>query len=121
MKKISEKIFSKKNMIIITILCAAFLLTPTINAKISQSNSSVSVDQTSVGEPPKTIDSIYNLLIISPKSFVDELRPLVCHKNHVGMSTRLVTLCEVYDQMYWHGRDGPEKIKYYIKTAMEEW
>ena len=121
MKKISEKIFSKKNMIIITILCVAFLFTPTINAKISQSNSSVNVDQISVDEPPKTIDSIYNLLIISPKSFVDELRPLVCHKNHVDMSTRLVTLCEVYDQMYWHGSDKAEKIKYYIKTAMEEW
>ncbi len=121
MKKISEKIFSKKNMIIITILCATFLLTPTINAKIFQSNSSSSVDQTLVDEPPETIDSIYNLLIISPKSFVDELRPLVCHKNNVGMSTRLVTLCEVYDQMYWQGRDKAEKIKYYIKTAMEEW
>ena len=121
MKKISEKIFSKKNMIIITILCVTFLLTPTINAKISQSNLSVNIDQTSIDEPPKTIDAIYNLLIISPKSFVDDLKPLVCHKNHFGMSTRLVSLCEVYDQMYWHGRDKAEKIKYYIKTAMEEW
>ena len=23
--------------------------------------------------------------------------------------------------MFWHGRDNPEKIKYFIKTAIEEW
>jgi len=67
------------------------------------------------------VETNYQLLIISPSDFIDELQPLVCHKNTVGMSTHLVSLCDVYDQMYWQGRDKAEKIKYYIKSAVEEW
>ncbi len=119
MKKISEKVFNKK-MMIITAICVAFLLAPTINAKLLSSSLSAS-SRVSVDEIVTVGDSTYDLLIIAPSCFVDELRPLVCHKYQVGVSTRLVTLCEVYDQMYWHGRDGAEKIKYYIKTAMDEW
>jgi hypothetical protein len=63
----------------------------------------------------------YDLLIITPACFQKELQPLVTHKNSVGISTRCVTLDEIYDRMYWHGRDNPEKIKYFIKTAIEEW
>ncbi|MEM4258861.1 MAG: C25 family cysteine peptidase [Candidatus Thermoplasmatota archaeon] len=66
-------------------------------------------------------NAIYQLLIVAPKVFIDELEPLVCHKQRMGISTRLVTLDEIYHQMYWHGRDQAEKIKYYIKTAIEEW
>ena len=39
----------------------------------------------------------------------------------MGFQTRLVTLPEVYDQMYWQGRDNAEKIKYFIKNAIEQW
>jgi len=65
--------------------------------------------------------SSYKFLIISPTKFKGELEPLVIHKEKLGIATRLVTLPEVYDQMYWHGRDEAEKIKYFIKTAIEEW
>lgn len=63
----------------------------------------------------------YDLLIIAPSCFKHELQPLVDHKNTVGISTICVPLDEVYDRIYWHGRDNPEKIKYFIKTALEEW
>lgn len=116
MKKISENIFDKK-MTIITIICIAFLLTPTINAKLLPSTVSASTSRASVDEVAIVGDSIYDLLIIAPSCFVDELRPLVCHKYQVGVSTRLVTLCEVYDQMYWHGRDGAEKNKILHKDS----
>ena len=46
---------------------------------------------------------------------------MINHKNRIGVSTFLVTLDEVYDRMFWHGRDNAEKIKYFIKTAIEEW
>jgi hypothetical protein len=75
----------------------------------------------STTSPTQTNNEEYTLLIITPKVFVDELCPLVCHKNAMGVSTRLVTLDDVFDQMYWHGRDCAEKVKYFIKTAMEEW
>jgi len=63
----------------------------------------------------------YKLVIITPKEFAEELKPLVCHKKKMGISTRLVTLDDVYKQMFWQGRDNAEKIKYFIKTAIEEW
>lgn len=104
----------------ILLLFSGLTIVPTSTAGINKRTLSTTVSKTPVN-PIIGEDSTYKLLIVAPSDFVDELQPLVCHKNNVGMSTRLVTLREVYDQMYWHGRDGPEKIKYYIKTAMEEW
>ncbi len=65
--------------------------------------------------------SMYDLLIIAPKKYVDTLHPLVRHKNQVGVRTCLVTLDDVYHQMYQQGRDQAEKVKYFIKNAIEEW
>ena len=76
---------------------------------------------TKVRESPQTTNNVYSLLILTPPVFKDELRPLVHHKNLHGMSTKLVTLPQVYQQMYWYGRDHAEKIKYFLKTAMEVW
>ena len=64
----------------------------------------------------------YKLLIITPKEYTNILQPLVKHKNKVGVPTKLVTLNEVYcNQMSKQGRDNPEKIKYFIKYAIETW
>jgi len=63
----------------------------------------------------------YDLLIIAPPIFHFELLPLVHHKNHLGVRTILVTTTQVYQQMFWQGRDHAEKIKYYIKAAIECW
>ena len=58
----------------------------------------------------------YDLLIIAPSEFVEELQPLVEHKNSVNISTMLVTL----DQIPAKGNDLQEVIKYYIKDAIEK-
>lgn len=71
--------------------------------------------------PVTTRADVYSLLIITPTIFQQALQPLVIHKNAMGLPTKLVTLDKVYRQMYWHGRDDAEKIKYFIKTAIEEW
>lgn len=84
---------------------------------ISRSTASSFVDR----DPSRTDVSVYSLLIITPKVFKNELRPLALHKNSIGITTKIVTLHEVYSQMFWHGRDHAEKIKYFIKTAIEEW
>jgi len=67
------------------------------------------------------VNNIYDLLIITPAVFKEALQPLVRHKISMGITTKLVTLTEVYHQMYWQGRDDAEKVKYFIKTAKEEW
>jgi len=65
--------------------------------------------------------STYKLLIITPLRYVRSLKPLVDHKNKVGMTAKLVTLNEVYKQIGSQGRDKPEKIKYFIRYAIETW
>lgn len=67
-------------------------------------------------------NSAYELLIITPNKYAISLKPLVKHKNEVGVTAKLVTLNEVYgNQMAKQGRDKPEKIKYFIKYAIETW
>ena len=66
-----------------------------------------------------TLES-FDLLIIAPAAFSEELQPLVEHKSSIGVDTALVTLehlktlPETQD-----GRDDAEKMKYYIKYALE--
>jgi hypothetical protein len=70
----------------------------------------------------QTTESDYDLLIITPNRYTRALKSLVTHKNNVGVPARLATLSEVYrSQAAEQGRDKPEKIKYFIKTAVEEW
>jgi len=61
----------------------------------------------------------YDLVIIAPEEFSDNLQPLIEHKNQYGMSTYFITLSEIYAG--YNGRDNPEKIKYFIKYALDEW
>jgi len=75
-------------------------------------------------EPEKPIlqdPEIYDLLILTPTKYEELLNPLIEHKNSFGVSTRIVTLDKVYEEMYWHGRDLQEKIKYFIKESIENW
>jgi hypothetical protein len=65
-------------------------------------------------------ETVYDLLIIAPNHFTKTLQKLVDHKNNMGVKTRLASLNEVYDKG-WKGRDNQEKIKYYIKEAVESW
>lgn len=64
---------------------------------------------------------IYDLLIIAPNKYIRMLNRLVAHKIDIGIDTRLVSLNEIIEQVYWQGRDVAEKIKYYIKNAIEYW
>ncbi len=65
----------------------------------------------------------YQLLIISPNLFINTLNDFVNHKNQKQISTILVSLDEIYngDHFTVEGRDNPEKIKYFIKNAIEQW
>ncbi|MEM0466767.1 MAG: C25 family cysteine peptidase [Candidatus Thermoplasmatota archaeon] len=100
------------------ILCVVL---PITQAKTHQTAVPSSIARSSSFAPPTQTSSIYELLIIAPREFLPVLQPLICHKQRMGIPTRLVILDEIYHQMYWHGRDQAEKIKYYIKTAIEEW
>ena len=66
----------------------------------------------------KTIyEEEYDMVIIAPKKFSSELRPLINHKNNLGVHTFLKTTEQIYSE--YDGRDKPEQIKYFIKNAIE--
>lgn len=71
----------------------------------------------------KVFDEQYELLILSPMDYTSQLQSLVSHKNNRGISTKHVTLEEIYNGDYFavEGRDNPEKIKYFIKNAYDNW
>ena len=63
--------------------------------------------------------SEYDLVIIAPSQFSEELQRLVDHKNNHGVETILKTTEEIYSE--FSGMDKPEQIKYFIKDAIETW
>jgi hypothetical protein len=109
-----------KKGLVILIVVLGFLLGPAITAQRSFPQNEIE-NKKNIFSIKNTSPVTYDLLIIAPKKFADTLQPLINHKNAMGLSTKLVTLDQVYDQMYWHGRDNAEKVKYFIQSAMEEW
>ena len=71
----------------------------------------------------KNSKDTFNLLIISPSEFSENILPLIAHKNKQGISTKMITLDEIYNGSYFsvQGRDDAEKIKYFLKNAVENW
>jgi hypothetical protein len=67
--------------------------------------------------PPKATGEDFDLVIITPAVFEDEVQRLVDHKNSFGMHTYLMTLESIYSQ--YQGVDKPEQIKYFLKDAIE--
>ena len=61
----------------------------------------------------------YDLVIIAPSQFSEELQRLVDHKNNHEVVTILKTTEEIYSE--FSGMDKPEQIKYFIKDAIETW
>ena len=74
-------------------------------------------------QKPITLGDEYDLIIITPLWFSQELKPLVDHKNNHSIRSKLVTLNEIYGDVYFpvEGRDRAENVKYFIKHALDEW
>jgi hypothetical protein len=72
---------------------------------------------------PVVFSDKYDMIIITPSEFSEKLQPLADYKNDSSVATKLVTLDKIYDGSYFpvNGRDDQEKIKYFIKDAVEEW
>ena len=72
---------------------------------------------------PAIFTDEYDMVVIAPSEFSDDLQPLVEYKNDSSIPTKLVTLNDIYTGKYFpaQGRDDQEKIKYFIKNAIEEW
>jgi len=81
---------------------------------------SITITYQEPGEKILNENSEYELLIIAPDQFNSQIQKLATHKNNMGVNTIFVDLSELYDQTS-QGRDEAEKVKYYIKNAIETW
>jgi len=75
--------------------------------------------------PPQTASNRedYQLVVIGPASFSSQIAPLITHKNGIGITSKFVSLDDIYAGTFFPatGRDNQEKIKYFIKNAIENW
>ncbi len=62
-------------------------------------------------------DELYDMIIIAPASFSDELQLLIDHKNDHEVETTFMSTEEIYSQ--YDAWDEAEEIKYFIKDAIE--
>jgi len=67
---------------------------------------------------PFTIDTEYDMVIITPNKFASILQTLADHKDSHNVKTFIKTTEEIYSE-YEEGVDSPEKIKLFIKDAIE--
>ncbi len=71
-------------------------------------------------KPPFPEEPTYDMVIIAPKKFEKPIQKLVDHKNEHGVRTFFKPLEDIYSE-YSKGRDKPEKIKLFIKSAIEKY
>ena len=102
------------HVIFLTVNIFPIQYTPATNTLSFSKTADVTIKYEIPSEPIKFGDD-YDLLIIAPAQFEDELQPLVDYKNGDGTDTILVTLEDIPDT----GLDEQESIKYYIKDAIE--
>ena len=106
----------KDHVIYLAVNCYPVRYSPAKNMIYYSENAGI---QVTYKEPvtPTIFSNQYDLVIISPSEFSSALQPLIAHKNSMGVNTTLKTTEDIYSQ--YNGRDNAEKIKYYIKDAIE--
>lgn len=78
-------------------------------------NAEIKIDYKLPIDQPSSRDD-FELIVIGPSDFSDELSDLIDWKIDNGMTAKFVSLTDTYSSP---GRDNQEKIKYYIKDAVE--
>jgi len=96
---------------------------PTKNILLNLDDIEISV---SYKESDKIInsDSEYDMVVIGPRIFKNSIKPLIEHKNNHGVSTffkSTESICKPQIFGGYKGRDDAEKVKYFIKNAIEDY
>lgn len=113
----------EKHVIFLTVRCCPVQYTPSENIITCYGNANIKVI-CELPENPVAFPDEYDMIVISPSKFMEKLQPLVDHKNSHGISTKLIDEAnDIYGETYFpvQGRDRAEKMKYFIKNAVENW
>lgn len=99
---------------VLSIFIGSFFGTFFVSGENINSNSSVNFG---------LINDEYDFIIITPEIFSVELERLKDHKEQHEIKTLIITLDDIYNGIYFsvEGRDDAEKIKYFLKSAKENW
>lgn len=65
----------------------------------------------------------YDFVIITEDQYIDTLDSFVAHKNNREITTKVVSLSDIYSGTYFpaNGIDDAEEVKYFIKNTIENW
>ena len=107
-----------EHVVFLTVQCYPVRYSPAENTLYHSDTVKISVIYEEPSNPI-TFPDVYDLVIIAPSKFEQELQPLIDHKISKGMNTTLKTTEDIYAE-YTDGRDKQENIKLYIKDAIEE-
>ncbi|MBU0497242.1 MAG: peptidase C25 [Candidatus Thermoplasmatota archaeon] len=102
----------------VSVKCYPIQYSPATNTLRFSSDIDITIRTTEPKEPMIFGDS-YDLAILAPQAFAGALQSLVDHKISHGIQTTLVTLETILND--YTGRDDAEKVKYFIKDAVEDW
>ena len=108
----------KEHVIYLAVQCYPVRYSPAKNIIYYSENAEIQVTYEEPATPTVFSDQ-YDLVIISPSEFSNELQSLIDHKISMGVNTILKTTEEIYFE--YSGWDNAEKIKYFIKDAIETW
>jgi len=86
------------------------------NKLIFNENAKIKISYVLPNSPIEFNDE-YDMVIITPNSFSKNIEPLITHKNSHNINTFSKTVEDIYEE--YDGYDKPEKIKYFIKDAIE--
>ena len=115
-------IYDNELSVIVTVQIHPIIYHPLDNS-IEYARAATITVQYEPGAPrPETRDS-YQLVVIGPAMYSSDIAPLITHKNGEGITAKFVSVEDIYSGTYFPvtGRDNQEKIKYFIKNAIENW
>lgn len=108
----------RSHVVIVDLECFPVRYLPGENVVVAAGRVNIRVEYR-LPQHPITFPDVYDLVVIAPEKFSSALQPLVDHKNSMGVRTVLKTTESIYSA--YEGRDQPEKIKYFLKDAIESW
>jgi len=106
------------HVIFLSVNCYPLRYNPSENIIYFRNNVNINVN---IKKPieKNSYPDVYDLIIIAPEKYSNHIQPLVTHKNNHGLDTQLKTVEDITSS--YSGRDDPEKIKYFIKEALDQW
>ena len=111
-----------EHVLIVSIMAFPVRYSPALCEILYAENMEITITYEPPTVPMLTADA-YDLLILCPDDWKQEIQLLKEHKEQYGLATIIVGVNEIYSSAYFpvQGRDNPERVKYFIKNAIEEW